>query len=232
METSGPLSLGLAFLAGIASFAGPCIFPLIPAYLSFVSGESVETMRIAGVRRRTSGVLLKTLVFVLGFTTVFTILGASLSFLGSLIGAHRDAFRIVGGLLVIVFGLHVAGAFRLPFLALQKRIPFPKSAGGWLAPFLVGCAFAIGWTPCVGPALSSILILASNEETIFRGMLLLIVYSLGIGLPFLITAALFDRALVFFAKAKKFMRAVEIVSGLVLIATGILIFTNKLTMFL
>lgn len=219
------LPLAASFLAGILTFVSPCVLPLIPAYLSFITGASLDELKSEGrTFRRT---FLNALFFVLGFSAVFVLLGASASFLGNLLLEKKDVLRWVGGIVVIVFGLHIAGVIRIPLLYSEKRArPGPVRAG-YLGAFLVGLAFAAGWTPCVGPILSSILILASTQETVSRGVALLSVYSLGMGIPFLLTALFINGTLRLFSSIKKYYRAIEIASGAILIIVGLLLLTDR-----
>ncbi|MCX5779008.1 MAG: cytochrome c biogenesis protein CcdA [Elusimicrobia bacterium] len=215
-----------SFVAGVFTFGSPCILPLIPAYISFITGLTLDELQSNTQPLKT--VFLNALFFVCGFSLVFVALGASASALGGLIGDHKDVLRWIGGIVVIVFGFHLTGLFKIKFLYYQKNIQLKQSRLKYLAPFLFGLAFAIGWTPCVGPILSSILILASTQETISRGVLLLSVYSLGLGLPFLLTALFINAALRVFNRIKRFYHIVEIASGAILILVGVLIITNGL----
>jgi cytochrome c-type biogenesis protein len=228
METLGKFPAIASFLAGIATFISPCILPLIPAYLTFITGESIDelTHSEGSYKRATADALF----FIAGFTLVFVLLGASASYLGSLMSDKRDYLRWAGGILVIVFGLHTAGLLRMNFLYHTRKLAMGRVQWGYLEPFFVGVAFAVGWTPCVGPILSSILILASTQDTVRQGVLLLLVYSLGLGVPFLLTALFVEWALRVFNKIKKYYRQIEIVSGGILVVVGILIITDSFKM--
>lgn len=217
-----------SFLAGILTFVSPCVLPLIPAYISFITGASLDELRAEGKSFRHT--FWNAFFFVLGFSLVFTLLGASASLLGNLISEYRDWIRYIGGGLVIIFGLHIAGVIRIPLLYHEKRVQMGSIHAGHFGPFLIGMAFAVGWTPCVGPILSSILILASAQETVYRGMLLLLAYSLGMGVPFLLTALFINGALRAFARIRRFYRAIEIASGAILVAVGLLLISGKFEM--
>jgi cytochrome c-type biogenesis protein len=225
MEILGKFPVIASFLAGILTFISPCILPLIPAYISFITGESVEELQHSGGSYRR--VLGKALLFVLGFSLVFVLLGASASFVGGFLGEQREIIRWAGGILVILFGLHTAGIVTIPLLYHQKQMQAKPSKLGFIEPLVIGLAFAIGWTPCVGPILSSLLILASTQETVYQGMMLLTVYSLGLGVPFILTALFITWALKVFSALKRYYRAIEIVSGSILVLVGILLLTDS-----
>ena len=226
MQDLGKFPLLASFAAGILTFVSPCILPLIPAYLSFITGESIDTL--TNEHRPLARTLLHAVFFILGFTVIFVLLGASASYLGTLAGRHRDLLRWVGGVLVIILGIHMAGIIRIPFLYRQSRVETGRLAWGYLGSFVVGVAFAVGWTPCVGPILSSILILASAQDTVAQGMLLLAAYSLGLGIPLLLTALFINWALRFFHAVRRWYRAIEITSGAVLVILGLLLITDRL----
>ena len=215
-----------SFLAGIATFVSPCILPLVPVYLSFITGVSLDKLK-SGVNPLKS-TFLSALFFVLGFSLIFTLLGASATYLGGLLGERRELLRWIGGIVVIIFGLHLAGVTRIKFLYREKRLPLKKMSRGYLGPFLIGLAFAVGWAPCLGPILSSILILASAQETVYRGIMLLTIYSLGLGIPLLVTALFINGALRLFTRVKRFYKGMEIASGVILIMLGILLLTDNL----
>jgi len=218
-----------AFLGGVLSFVSPCVLPLVPAYISFISGVSVEKLvekeKSAPVL---SGVFLSSLLFVLGFSLVFVLLGASATFFGRLIGSQMGLLRKVAGLLLIVFGLHTMGVYRIGFLNYEKRLRLKSGKSSYLQAFLMGIVFAFGWTPCIGPILAGILALAGTQESVSFGVLLLSVYALGLGLPFLLTGLATGWFLNFFDRVKKHFKIVEIAAGGLLITIGALIFTNRL----
>ncbi|RAV19558.1 cytochrome c biogenesis CcdA family protein [Paenibacillus contaminans] len=216
----------LAFAAGLLSFLSPCVLPLIPAYLSYMVGSSVTEIS-AGPQKINA--LLKAALFVAGFSIVFVLLGISVSSVSRLLSGHLELIQRVGGVLVVIFGIHMTGIFKIRFLYMEKRMRLPGSAKGRsFGSFLMGMAFAIGWTPCIGPILSSILIFAGSMETLDKGVALLAVYSLGMGVPFLLSALLIDNLSVYLRKITRHLPVISIVSGVIVIAMGILIFTNRL----
>jgi len=174
-------------------------------------------------------VVINTLIFVAGFTTVFSLLGATASFLGQYLTYYKTYINVIGGILVIILGLHLTGVFRIGFLEYEKRLQVKGKPLGVIGSFLIGAAFAFGWTPCIGPILSSILVIAANQNTVKDGVVLLIVYSLGLGIPFLITGIALNYALSFFKIIKRNYRTVELISGVLLILIGLLVATNQFT---
>jgi cytochrome c-type biogenesis protein len=219
-----------AFAAGVASFLSPCVLPLVPGYVSFMSGLSLEELahgaKRAEVRKR-AGV--GSLFFVLGFGAVFTALGASASVVGQLLASYMHVITKLAGAVIVVFGLHTAGVITIPILYYEKRFSSRGVPPGWAGSFVMGLAFACGWTPCIGPILAGILALAATQETVGRGMLLLSVYSLGLGVPFLLTGFGINAFLSFFGKYKKYILWGERFAGALLVGVGLLIFSNKLT---
>jgi len=228
---SSSVSLAAAFLAGLVSFISPCVLPIVPGYLSFISGVNVAQFKGGNapsdlVRR----VVLTSLAFVLGFSTVFVALGAAATLIGALLQEHKRTFGMVGGILIIVLGLHTAGVFKIPFLLSEKRASVSSKPLGLLGAYVVGLAFALGWTPCIGPILGAILLYASQQETVSQGVVLLSAYSAGLGIPFLLSALavnLFFRAS---SGLRRSMRAVEIVSGVLLVGIGLLLVTDRMTL--
>ena len=220
-------SLGIlvAFSAGLFSFLSPCVLPLFPSYLSFITGMSVDqlTNDASGAR---STVLLHSIAFIAGFTTVFVSLGASFSAAGQFLFEYRDWIRIAGGALIIVFGLYIAGILRVGMFSRTKQLQVRNKPAGFLGSYLVGLTFAIGWTPCVGPILGSILTLASNDKTVQQGIALLFGYSAGLGVPFLLSSLALGGFLKFFKKYRPFIPTVERVAGVLLVAVGLLVVTN------
>jgi len=229
MDGTGDVSLVISAAAGVATFFSPCLLPLVPAYLSFITGYSLD--RLTGERVPLAGTFLSALAFVLGFTAVFVALGASATYFGAVLLRNQTVLRYVGGGLVVLFGIHLTGLLRIPLLYREKRFHLPSRVPGLLGAFIVGAVFAIGWTPCVGPALATMLVLASQQGTVARGMLLLACYSLGIGIPFLLLSLAVNRVLGVLNRTKRHYRTVEIVSGLLLVAAGILILTDRLLLF-
>jgi len=222
------VTLLAAFVAGFLSFVSPCVLPLIPGYISFVSGASLEDMRAGhGAARRQ--VLLSSLAFVLGFSLVFVALGASATAIGRFIFDKLPILTKIAGALIIIFGLHMMGVFRLGFLDNEKRAQTQRKPAGPIGALLVGIAFAFGWTPCIGPILAGILVVAGSKETIGEGVLLLAVYSLGLGVPFLLTSLAIDRFFSVAATIRRHYHAIELSSGGLLVAIGLLIFTGQLT---
>jgi cytochrome c-type biogenesis protein len=219
-----------SFTAGLLSFLSPCILPLIPAYLSFVSGLSLAEMRRESpAPRATNRVFLNALFFVLGFSFVFVSLGASATFLGGLLLTQMAIFKKLSGILILLFGFHTLGILRIRFLDRERRYHQREKPLGVLGSFFVGLAFAFGWTPCIGPILAAILFYAGTRETVAQGVWLLAVYSAGLGIPFLLAALGMDRFLRVSNLFKNHFRGIEILSGLLLMAVGVLILTDDLT---
>jgi cytochrome c-type biogenesis protein len=220
------ISIPAALIAGLISFLSPCVLPLVPPYLVYLSGLSLERFADAEpeprVRRET---VLGAALFVLGFSTVFVALGASASAIGGLIRIYADVFAKVAGIAIIVMGLHFLGVFRLGFLLRQKRVAVAKPAGLWGA-YVMGLAFAFGWTPCIGPILAAILAVAASEATVAKGAGLLAVYSLGLGIPFLLAAFAVEPFAAFLARFRKHLATVEKVMGALLVLTGIAFLTG------
>jgi cytochrome c-type biogenesis protein len=225
------VSLIAAFAAGFLSFVSPCVLPLIPGYISFVSGVSVEEMR-ADAAPTTSRVqvFITSLAFVIGFSLVFIALGASATAIGKFLFSKLPLLSKIAGVILIVFGLHTMGVFRLAFLETEKRVHAQRKPAGPLGAMLVGIAFAFGWTPCIGPILGGILAIAGSRNSVGEGITLLAVYSLGLGIPFLLTSLAINR---FFGAAKRIRRyyhAIELTSGALLVVIGVLILTGQLTL--
>ena len=219
-----------AFGGGFLSFISPCVLPLVPAYISYISGVSIDALKgetkESGAGRK---VILSTLLFVAGFTIVFATLGATASYIGQYLVLYKRTINIVGGIMIIILGIHLSSIYRISFLDYEKRIQVQQKPLGWLSSMLIGAAFAFGWTPCIGPILSAILIVAANQHTIFDGVLLLVLYSLGLGVPFLLTGIGLNYALSVFKKIKKHYRTIELVSGILLMIIGILVATDQFT---
>ena len=232
MFSIGEVSFGISFLAGLVSFASPCVLPLIPSYVSFTTGLSLDELTEGKGGFRVKGItILSSILFILGFTSVFVAFGATASLIGDFMRQYMGLVGKIAGALVIVFGLYMMGILKLNFLMREKRVSVRKKRLGPFGSVLVGMAFAAGWTPCIGPILSTILILASQGESTYQGMFLLSVYSLGLGIPFLISAVLIDSFLNLFQRVKKYLRTVEVVGGAFLVVIGVLIFTNLLQRF-
>lgn len=225
---SGNVTLLAAFVAGFLSFISPCVLPLIPGYISFISGASLEDMR-SGQRAARRQVLISSLAFVLGFSIVFVALGASATAIGRFVSDKLPVLSQVAGILIILFGLHMMGLFRLAFLDNEKRAQTQRKPAGPLGALLVGLAFAFGWTPCIGPILAGILVVAGSRDTIGEGVLLLAVYSLGLGIPFILTSLAIDRFFSVAGRIRRYYHAIEVGSGGLLVTIGVLILTGQLT---
>ena len=221
-----PLPLA-AFLAGILSFLSPCVLPLVPGYVSLISGATLEDLQ-SDERHMLGTVMLHSLTFILGFSVVFIALGAVATSIGQLVNEHHKLLARIAGVIVIVFGLHLTGLLKIKALYADKRLHEVKGGSTALGSFAVGFAFAFGWTPCIGPILATILVFAGAQETVLKGVLLLAVYSLGLAVPFLLTSLGVDRFLGFYTKFRRHLHTVEVVSGVLLIAVGVLIFMNNL----
>lgn len=230
------LSFGIAFLGGVVSFLSPCVMPLIPSYISYITGLSFKDLtentssqdgspERARIRRVT---FINSLFFVAGFSFIFILLGASSSTIGRLFLHYRDVVRIIGGILIIIFGLFLAGLLNLNLLMREKRIELKDRPAGLIGSFIVGITFGAGWTPCIGPILGSILIYASTKESVLYGMALLGAYSLGLGLPFIISAMAINIFLSYTKGLYRYMRYVTFISGLILVAFGIVLVTDSL----
>lgn len=218
-----------AFFAGLVSFVSPCVLPVIPGYLSFISGVSAEHMHDPARRSEvTRRVALNSAFFVFGFSVVFILLGWTASTLGQFLLSYLHIFNRVAGVCLVLFGLHVMGVLRIGFLNYEKRFQARTKPLGVFGAFVVGLAFAFGWTPCIGPILAGVLTLAAQSESQAQGVGLLAVYSAGLGVPFFLTALAFQRFLGFFKWMRTHMRTVEIVSGVFLVAVGVLVFFNQL----
>jgi cytochrome c-type biogenesis protein len=232
MLTQLYIHVGVA-LAGIVSFLSPCVLPLVPPYLGYLGGTTIDRMTHAEkiddhLWRR---VVLASVFFVLGFTTVFVALGAGASALGQWVQTHKGELSIVAGLVIIVFGLHFLGLLRIPILYRQARFRADVQGATLAGAFVMGLAFAFGWTPCIGPVLATVLTLAASEGSVGAGVRLLTVYSLGLGLPFILAAVAIGPFIAFLRRFRKHMGRVEMVMGLLLVATGILMLTGSLNWF-
>lgn len=230
METQQISYLG-AFAAGLLSFLSPCVLPLIPSYITYITGISFSDLDAehptAVVRRKT---FFHALAFVTGFSLVFVLLGASATLAGSFLREHMEVIRKVGGILIIVFGIHITGLVPIRWLLGEKRLNLRHKPAGYLGSLLVGLAFAAGWTPCIGPILASILMIAATEEKVAHGIVLLLLYSIGLGIPFLLSSLALHRFVTTFNRFKKHIRLFEIITGIFLVLVGILIYTNWLSL--
>jgi len=216
------IELLIAFGAGLISFLSPCVLPLIPGYISFISGASLnELLESKKIN------LIPLILFTLGFSTVFIIFGAAASYLGQVLLQNSEILRIIAGIIIIIFSLQLVGVINISFLNFEKKIYTKKNNNIWFS-FIVGVAFGFGWTPCIGPILGSILALASTEETIFQAVILLSFYSLGLAIPFILSGYLMQRFLMFSKNFKKNINLVSKIGGITLLITGVLIMTNQL----
>ena len=216
------LGFGVAFVAGLLSFLSPCVLPLIPSYITFLTGMSIDD---AGGRRPNT--LVHASLFILGFTLIFLALGATATVFGQMMLAYRGWISRIGGLLIIIFGLYLTGAFKLPFLERERRVYLATKPAGYAGTVMVGVAFGAGWTPCIGPILGAVLIYTAAAATLNHGLSLLLVYSLGLALPFFLAALAVDRFIGFFRRFRRHMAWVTKVSGLLLIVVGILMVTSE-----
>ena len=217
----------IAFSAGLLSFASPCVLPLVPSYVTYITGVSFKDLTDAETRSRVRwATIFHSLLFICGFSLVFIVMGASASYLGQILARYQNLIMKIGGVLIIILGISFTGIINLPFLQMERRFELKKKPLGYIGSFLVGIVFAAGWTPCVGPILSTILIYASTAKKFTTGILLLAAYSLGLGIPFFLSSLAFSSFLSAFQKIKRYMRVVTIVSGCFLIAIGILFLTD------
>ncbi len=225
------IGIGAAFLAGLISFVSPCVLPIVPPYLAYMAGISFSQLSgnniPAGTARR---IFLSALFFVLGFTTVFVAFGATASIIGQTLARYFDTLSVIAGIIIITMGLHFLGFFRIGMLFREARFSVDGRQAGHAGAFVMGLAFAFGWTPCVGPVLAAILFVAGAEDTIWRGVILLTAYSLGIGVPFLLAALFAGRFLTLASRFRRHMGKVEKLMGVFLIITGILFITGSMSM--
>ncbi len=223
------VSFPLAFLAGVLSFLSPCVLPLVPSYVSFITGISFEELT-AGVDKKRIRYLTITnsLSFIFGFSAVFIALGASSSFVGRFLFEYQEWIRVIGGILIIIFGLFVAGFLKIDFLMRDKKLHLGGKPMGYVGTFFVGMTFAAGWTPCIGPILGTILLYASTKGSAVYGFKLLAVYSLGLALPFFFSSLAINSFLSYSRKLLKYMRVIMVVSGLVLVVFGVMLLTNRM----
>lgn len=219
------VSILAAFVAGILSFLSPCVLPLVPAYISFMSGVSIEDLQQGDRREILKKTIAASLAFILGFSLIFVLLGATATAIGGFLFSKSYLISRIAGVIVIIFGLYFLGLFKKPlqFLNYEKRFHVKKIRAGIIGAFIIGLAFAFGWTPCIGPILGAILGLASVQETVGQGIFLLSVYSLGLGLPFLLTAIATQTFLETFNKVKRYFEILEKISGIFLIIVGVLL---------
>jgi cytochrome c-type biogenesis protein len=224
------ISYLLTFTEGILTFISPCILPLLPVYIFYLAGANISGNNASAPLSPNKGsTLIKNSIgFVIGFSLVFAALGATASSLGHFLSANKDIIRKISGIVMIIFGLNFAGVLKLSFLNAEKKLEYKFNKLDFAGSIVFGAAFGFGWTPCLGAFLGSALLLAANSETIYQGVLLLLVYSVGLGIPFVLTAVAFDRLKGVIKKVQQYSRAISIISGAILIAAGILIFTDSL----
>ena len=219
----GDGSIPIAFGAGFLSFFSPCILPLIPAYIMYITGVNMEDE----LEKKRLFALTRTMGFVIGFTIIFLIMGTSASFLGKLFIRNKEVFSKISALLIVLFGLNMMGIFKLKFINFERRAKAPKKITNWFSSTLMGMAFAAGWTPCFGPVLASILMYAGGASTVSKGVYLLLIYSIGMGIPFILTALFINVFTNFINKADKFLKYMPIISGFIMVVFGLLIYFNK-----
>ncbi|GAB4488191.1 MAG: cytochrome c biogenesis protein CcdA [Thermodesulfovibrionales bacterium] len=222
------VSFTLSFLAGVLSFLSPCVLPLVPSYVSFITGVSFEDLTGAEDRKRIRFLTMtNSAAFIAGFSLIFIALGASSSVIGTFLFDYQDWIRIIGGVLVIVFGLFVSGIIRLDFLTRERKFHLSGKPAGYIGTFFVGMTFAAAWTPCIGPILGTILVYASSKASAVYGFKLLAVYSLGMAVPFFLSSLMFNSFLSYSSKIRKYMRWIMLTSGLLLMVFGVLLLTNN-----
>ncbi len=222
-----PVGVFIAITAGLLSFLSPCVLPLVPSYLSFVTGMTLDDLQ-EGTDRR--AIMTHSILFVSGFTLVFLLLGASASFLGQFFRLYEVWLARIGGLVIMIFGLHLMGIFRIAPLLRERRVHLSDKPAGHVGTLAVGAAFGAGWTPCIGPVLGAILTLAGTSETVWQGTGLLLAYSMGLAIPFLLAALALDRFLVTFKRFRRFIPILEKASGALLVILGLLLLTGRFTL--
>ena len=221
-------SFFVAFFAGLMTFLSPCVLPLIPSYISYITGISFkdfsETKDISAIRRKTA---LHSATFILAFSIVFTLFGATASFIGKFLAEYQHIIMKVGGVIIVVLGLHIAGVFNWSFLMKERKVHLQRKEVSLIGTFLIGLTFAAAWTPCAGPILGSILVYASSTSDVKLGMGLLFTYSMGLGVPFFLSAIMVNNFLFAYKKFQKYLVATRIVAGLFLVIMGVVVFTNS-----
>jgi len=221
------VSYHIAFFAGLLSFFSPCILPLLPAYFTLITGFSLEDLTKGGNNQARKKVFFSTISFVSGFSLVFILLGSSATYLGGFISKYTNIIRITGGVVIIILGVHLSGLVRITWLDFEKRVQITKKPMHLFGTFIIGMAFGSGWTPCIGPLLGSILILAGNQETVSQGIILLSFYASGMAIPFIIISVLINYLMVFIKKASKILKYVNTVSGILLIIVGLFLVSTR-----
>jgi len=223
------MNLFIAFIEGLLTFFTPCVFPLIPLYISYITGLSIDELSRRDAKQLLFKSVTGSLLFISGFSVIFVLLGFSASYAGSLVFEFQNYLRVIGGAVIVFFGLILTGILNIAPFNIEKRINLKSKPVGFIGALLLGMTFAAGWVPCVGPILSSILIIASTSETRFYGGLLLLSYCIGLGLPIFFSAVAFDYFLVVFKRTKNYSRAISVLSGIILIIAGSLLMTDNLT---
>ena len=213
------ISFLTAIFAGILSFASPCVLPLIPAYISYISGVSLQEMKEG--QSSSSRLFINSIAFVIGFSVVFITLGASATVLGKILSRNKRIFDLIAGIIVMIFGLHTSQVIRIKFLSFEKKIKVRNKTPSFLSSFILGFTFSFGWTPCVGPILGTILVQASTYSTVKQGILLLTLYSLGLGIPFILTALAINKFFTAFKSIRKFFSQIELFAGLLIVGVGL-----------
>lgn len=229
MESGTSIGILVAFLAGLLSFLSPCVLPLVPSYVSFVTGLGMEELEQGGgdVKRVT---LVHSLLFVAGFTLIFLLMGASATYIGQLLRVYQDIIARIGGLIIMLFGIYLLGVIPIPALSRERRFQFQRKPVGYAGTVAVGVAFGAGWVPCIGPILGAILTLAATRANLAEGVGLLGVYSAGLAIPFVLSAVALTAFLSWFQKFRRYLRYVEWVAGVLLILVGLLLLTGKFTL--
>ena len=223
------VSLGVAFLAGVVSFLSPCVLPIVPSYVTFITGMTLDELTARGTAAARARAALHAALFVLGFTLVFVALGATATVFGAVLQRSLPLLQQIGGIVITLFGLYLVGVLRIPALMRDRRVHLASRPAGVAGSMLVGVAFGAGWTPCVGPVLASILLYAGTTATMGRGMLLLGAYGIGLGIPFFVAAVGLNWYIAGARRLTRWLRPVEIVAGTLLIAVGVLLFTGRFT---
>ena len=223
------LNVATAFLAGLVSFISPCVLPLVPSYLSFLTGTSLEDLKAEASGTAKARVLLHALAFIAGFTVIFVAIGLSASAIGGVFQNNKRLVELAGGTIIVVLGLNMMGVLKIPALMMDKRVHVQGRKPSYWVSFLVGLGFAAGWSPCIGPILSGIILLAASQRTVAEATFLLFVYSMGLAIPFLITAAAITQSLGALNRIKRYLPAIEATSGAILVATGIVVATDTFT---
>ncbi|KAE9628674.1 cytochrome c biogenesis protein CcdA [Parasedimentitalea maritima] len=219
----------VALIGGLISFLSPCVLPIVPPYLAYMSGVSIGDMQNPGAARRKA--IVAALFFVMGLSTVFLLLGFTASFFGAFVLQNQELFAQVSGLVVIIFGLHFLSVFRIPILDREMRMEAGQSSGSAIGAYVLGLAFAFGWTPCIGPQLGAILSLAASEASVARGTILLGIYAIGLGVPFLLAAIFLSRSMVLMNKMKRHMGLIEKIMGGLLLLVGVMLVTGLFSTF-